>query len=163
MTRGLCVLLLLVGLAACGSPERGTLPTQVVSSDGSATPGSQIVPITNDAQAAPARMNCGEMTMAGNPPRALDNAETVRAAAACFVKAYASCTPAALTIRERDTKIVRQFTVEPDAKCIVRQALQPDPNSPPAVVDCTAVRAEKSGLVITACSHLGDFVLIPMN
>ncbi len=165
MRRALCLLLLLVAFSACGTQattlnDAGDSTTPVTVSAGGATPRSN-APTASAGQSAPIHIDCGEIAMLGNPARVLDDAETVRAASACFVQASASCTPAVLTIRERDTKIVRQFIVESGVKCLVRQALQPDPNSPPALADCESVRAEKNGLVISACSHLGDFVLSP--
>jgi hypothetical protein len=58
--------------------------------------------------------------------------------------------------------MTRQFTVMPNgAACILRQALQTDPNSPPAVADCASVRIENNALRVEACSHLGDFTLTP--
>jgi hypothetical protein len=78
-----------------------------------------------------------------------------------LLKAWDSCTAAVLTIRERATNVVRQFSVEPGTRCDLREALQPDPNSPPAVVDCASAEPAQGGLVVRSCSHLGDFTLIP--
>lgn len=169
MMRLVCFALLLFGITACGSSENNPQPatansnppTQVAISDGDATD-APTTP-TTDESGALSHIDCGDIAVNGNPPRALDKAEIVHAASACFAKAYASCTAATLTIHERDTKFVRQFTIEPGTKCDVRQALQPDPNSPPAVVDCESVRVENDQLMIARCSHLGDFILTLAN
>lgn len=128
-----------------------------VVSDGVGTPGtSPQQPGAGDAE----QIDCGEVAVSGSPPRAADG-EGARTAASCFLKAVEACQGAVLTVQEGDSGVVRQFTVEPDRQCVVREALQPDPSSPPAVVDCQRATAAAGGILIAGCSHLGDFTLSP--
>jgi predicted small lipoprotein YifL len=178
--RTLLVLLLLgVSLAACGGvgtlPSPSPAPHETPSAGGSATAGPTGEVIVPDGSAdnavtptedqpgasGPGRIDCGEIVMPGTPPHAPSDGASVQAASACFLKAWDSCSAAILTIRERVTNLVRQFSIEPGSKCDLREVLQPDPNSPPAVVDCTGAESVQGGLVVKSCSHLGDFTLIP--
>jgi hypothetical protein len=130
--------------------------TPVISSDGSDTVPT-LAAVTADTRAE--RVDCGDLTVAGKPLRAAD-AANAQAAAACFMSVFSICQPAVLTIREHDTGIIRQFSIEGDsAHCVIRQALQPDANSAPAVVECASANVTEQRLTIRDCSHLGDFIL----
>ncbi|HZQ07638.1 MAG TPA: hypothetical protein VFD70_13735 [Anaerolineae bacterium] len=160
------LILVLFSLVACGATENSdstaspTSTDSITVSDGAASPAPNSP--TPDDSAAPRveSVDCGALSVSGTPPRASD-AKALRAASACFLKAVNTCQDATLTIRERDSGVVRQFTVESNAKCIIREAFQPDPNSPPAVVDCKSVIAQNDGIKISSCSHLGDFTITP--
>jgi hypothetical protein len=162
----------LCALAACGAEKKSPAPatnaapnstrahawqdTPVVSSDGGDSLPT-LAAVTEDTRAE--RVDCGDLTVAGKPRRAAD-AASAQAAAACFMSVFSICQPAVLTIRERDTGIIRQFSVEGErAHCVIRQALQPDANSAPAVVECASANVAAQQLAIRDCSHLGDFIL----
>src|SRR5581483_1332799 len=136
--RATILMFIVIALAACSATENSdstASPTSgtdsITVSDGAASPAPN--PPTPDDSAAPRveSVDCGALSVSGAPPRASD-AEALHAASACFLKAVNTCQAATLTIRERDSGVVRQFTVESGTKCIVREAFQPDPNSPPA-------------------------------
>ena len=136
MTRLLCLALMLFGLGSCGDDNT---PTLTVIRDG----------------------NCGEIVLSGNPPRAADLA-AAQSSVQCFARAVSACSNTVLTVRDASANMTRQFSVSrANNQCVVRQALQTDPNSPPAVVDCKTARIENSSLVVEGCSHLGDFTLTP--
>lgn len=137
MTRLFCLALMLFGLGACGADNNTpTLTTVLPTAD------------------------CGEIFLSGDPPRATD-AAAARSASSCFAQAFQACALTSLTIQEPDN-VTRQFSIARNgAACTLRQAFQADANSPPAVVDCKTARFENNTLVITGCSHLGDFVLTP--
>lgn len=104
---------------------------------------------------------CGEIVLRGSPARAADPSAAEQSAN-CFVEAFDACAPSTLAVRDTTKNSFRQFTVVPGASsCTLRQALQTDPNSPPAVADCTGAQIKGNTLVITDCSHLGDFTLTP--
>lgn len=134
MERLLCIALMLFGLGACANSNS----------------------MTNEV----AGSSCGDLMLAGNPPRPTSS-KVAEQAKMCFANAYRACAARTLTVRQPETGTVRQFTVVAGTPCTLRQALQTDPNTPPAVADCTGVRLEDGTLVIQACSHLGDFRLTP--
>lgn len=136
MSRLFCLALMLFGLGGCG--EGGTTPTPLLFAS-----------------------TCGEIVLSGSPVRAGD-AGAARRSADCFVQAFDACAPSSLTVRDTTNNSIRQFTIIPGASsCTLRQAFQSDPNSPPAVADCTGAQIKGNTLVITDCSHLGDFTLTP--
>ena len=136
MMRFFCLILTLLGLGACGDTD--ATPTTILSGK-----------------------SCGEILLIGNPPRPIGD-NYARAAVSCLAHGFQICNAVSLTIRETDTNVIRQFSVAPGgASCSIRQALQTDPNSPPAVVDCESALVENGALVVKACSHLGDFILTP--
>lgn len=144
MSRILCLILMLFGLGGCGNtPATATTPTL-----------STLPALSNGAP-------CGEITISGTPPHATD-AIRARQAAACFAQAYQDCKSNTLSIQDTTNNLFRQFTVETvNSGCALRQALQTDPSSPPAVADCEDVRFDNQTLIIASCSHLGDFTLTP--
>lgn len=136
MMRLFCLALMLFGLGSCDNTD----PASVT-----------LVLLAN---------SCGEILVGGDPPRA-NNSNAARQSANCFVQSFQSCRATSLTIRENNT-VTRQFTIEPNSStCTLRQALQTDPNSPPAVADCQRARMEKNTFVVESCSHLGDYRLTP--
>ena len=173
MLRFILLCAAVMGLVACGANSQNSAPgatraasnstaakeskgTPVVTADGSDT---QPTIIFDNQGANAERIDCGDVSIAGNPPRAADK-DSAQLAAACFMSTFDACQPAILTFRESDTGMIRQFSVEQNQdKCLVRQALQPDPNSPPAIVECRAVELQDDKFQIQACSHLGDFIL----
>lgn len=137
MTRLFCLALMLFGLGACDASETPTLTTAVREGD------------------------CGEIVLRGIPPRAAA-AAAAQSAMQCFARAANACANTTLTIREANTNVTRQFSISrANNQCRVRQALQTDPNAPPAVADCTSARIQNNTLIIEACSHFGDFILTP--
>lgn len=134
MERLLCLALLLFGLNACGIPA-------------TATPGV----LEN---------GCGELTMMGSPPHPTDT-KLAQAAGSCLADAYHACRATSLTIQQPDIHAVRQFTVVSGSRCTLRQALQTDPNEPPAIADCQNIAVTAEKIIIQGCSHLGDFELTP--
>lgn len=137
MTRLFCLAMMLFGLGACNEADTPTL-------------------------AAVANENCGEFAIAANPPRFTSDRTAARISIACFVQAAATCSATTLTVSESDRGMIRQFSVNPTANgCVIRQALQVNANAQPAVADCSAVEARGEGLVVSNCSHLGDFTFVP--
>lgn len=172
MTRLFCMALMLLGLGGCGEANNGTtVPDQVPGTettvptvkDGSDTsvPGPIVetnIPVPN---ALVANGSCGEIVLRGNPARPM-NESVLRQAGNCLAQAFQACSPTVLTIRDETNNLARQFSVSREGTdCTLRQALQTDPNSPPAVVDCQRVRAYTTALVVEGCSHLGDYTLAP--
>lgn len=144
------------------NPTRATaLPekpgdTSVVSQDGGDALPTVAVSVGDVRQE---NVDCGDLSVSGKPLRVSD-VTGAQAAAACFQSALNNCQPAVLTIRETDTGMVRQFNISGRrGSCLIRQALQPDVNSAPAVVDCERGDMQDGKLEIKGCSHLGDFIL----
>lgn len=116
-----------------------------------------LVAITEDTSSQ--SLNCGDIDASGKPLHARDDVNA-QAAAACFMSSLAVCQPAVLTVRETDAGVLRQFSISGTrTQCVIRQALQPDANSAPAVVDCASADIQNEKLEIKGCSHLGDFSL----
>lgn len=135
MSRLFCLALLLFGLGSCGEPI-----------------GSAITPTILTAL-------CGEIVVSGNPSHAA-SPDAALQSANCFAQSFQSCRATSLTIRDTTNDLTRQFSISPDnSGCTLREALQTDPNSPPAVGDCKAVRMDNRTLLIQACSDFGDFTL----
>lgn len=126
---------MLFGLGACGDATSSTTPALIANS-------------------------CGEITLnSASHPR---DPNTARQAMDCFIQAYQDCSPTSLMVRQANTTLTRQFSIIPGSSaCGIRQALQTDPNSPPAVGDCTGAQIQQNTLVIKSCSDLGDFSLTP--
>lgn len=172
MTRLFCMALLVLSLTACGGAKDGTAePAQVTESeatiptvkDGSDTG----IPTFDAASSTPvpdgsaANGSCGEIVLRGNPARPV-KAGVLMEAGNCLAQAFQACRPTVLTVRDETNNLVRQFSVNREGTdCVLRQALQTDPNTPPAVADCQRVRADSIALVVEGCSHLGDFTLNP--
>lgn len=126
---------MLFGLGACGDPTGGTTTSTILST------------------------LCGEIVVSGNPSQA-GAPDAALAAANCLAQSYQSCRATSLTIVDTTNNLTRQFSVLPDTSgCTLRQALQTDPNSPPAVGDCKAISVENRTLLIKSCSDFGDFSL----
>lgn len=172
MTRLFCVALLALSLAACGGTSNDTpFPTHVTESE-TTIPivkdgGNTNVPPSDGASSTPvpdapaANDSCGEIVLRGNPPHPIEEG-VLEEAGNCLAQAFQTCRPAVLTIRDEPNNLTRQFSVNPEGTdCVLRQALQTDPNTPPAVADCQRVRADSTALVVEGCSHLGDFTLNP--
>ena len=102
--------------------------------------------------------NCGEISVTGNPSRAVDPA-AAQSASACFARAFQACVATTLTIRDETNHTIRQFAISPVSPCNLRQALQTDPTLPPAMADCKDAHIENNTLVIETCSDLGTFIL----
>lgn len=172
MTRLFCAALLVLGLAACGdAADSPTVPTRVTGSEtiiptvegegGASVPPSAVASDTSGPGALAANGSCGEIVLRGNPARPVEGS-ALREAGNCLADAFQACNPIALTIRDETNNLIRQFSVNREGTdCVLRQALQTDPNAPPAVADCQRVRAEGATLVVEGCSHLGDFTLTP--
>lgn len=170
MTRLFCAALLLLGLAACGeSADDTAVPTRVIgiettspTVEGDASVPTSTVTSSTPVPGAPAANgSCGEIVLRGNPARPVEES-ALREAGNCLADAFQACNPIALTIRDETNNLIRQFSVNREGTdCVLRQALQTDPNAPPAVADCQRVRAEGATLVVEGCSHLGDFTLTP--
>jgi len=148
MTRLFCLALMLFGLGACGennavNPMAPAAPPPTVNGIGEL-------------------VDCGEIVIAENPRAVVSDQARAAQSIACFKNRYEKCNaPAFVSFREQNTSVIRRFTINPGASCQLTQALQTDPNSPPAVVDCKTARVENNALVIAGCSHLGDFILTP--
>lgn len=162
--------LLIMALAACNStvsapelatvtPQKPTVTSVVSVSDGADSPASTETTSPKLSTAGSETIDCGEVVLNGNPPHAAS--DSVQAASACFLNAFNACQAATLTVRGPDSGVTRQFSIESAAKCLIHQALQPDPTSPPALVDCESVEPDGIGMTFSNCSHLGDFSVTP--
>lgn len=177
MKRTLFLLAAMMWLVACGANSPAASPAPVEPAPGSTraaaplntpadTPvisqdGRDVLPTLVDITpgVSEERIDCGELSVSGKPPRAAD-AVGAQTAAACFMSTMNICQSAVLTVRETDTGMVRQFSITGTrGTCSIRQALQPDANSAPAVVDCERGDLQDGKLEIKGCSHLGDFIL----
>lgn len=166
--------LLVFLVAACGgtvSPSSTPLPTPtahaptaVIVADGQAvaTP-SQSAPTTQVSKRSDAVIDCGEITVSGQPPRAVSDPVLASGSTSCFANAYKACRAATLSVRDQDAGMLRQFAVLGNSPCDLRQALQTDPNAPPATADCTGLHIQNDGLLIQGCSHLGDYFIPIVN
>lgn len=177
MARGLCaVLLLLLSVGACRRLDVGS-PTSVpataaanetvVVADGEATapaataepPGSSTPTAADKLTPSEAPVDCGELTVEGQPPAITSDRTLAQGSLACFEQAYRDCKPATLSVRDPDNSALRQFAVIGGSACGLREAFQTDPSAPPAIADCSGLRAQDGGLTIRGCSHLGDFTI----
>lgn len=164
MTRFFCAALILLGVAAC---DEATSPSMTRVPAATPTTGQPTRPRETAASATstpPTTLagRCGVIAVSGAPPRVVSDRTAALNSLQCFAQAYASCSDSALTIADTSVGTTRQFTTQRvESRCVVRQALQTDPSSPPAVADCAGVRLENDTLVIESCSHLGDFSLTP--
>ncbi len=167
MMRFILLCCVMWALVACGANNAAVaLPTALaVTRAADATPvvvsdGGDVLPTLEISQGANTeRIDCGDLNVAGKPLRAA-NVTDAQLAAACFSRAVEACQAAVLTIRESDSGFIRQFFVTGTrGSCVIRQAMQPDANSAPAVVDCARAQIDTQQLKISACSHLGDFML----
>lgn len=135
MMRLFCLALMLFGLGSCDNTDPASVTPVLLAN------------------------SCGEIFVGGDPPRA-NNSDAARQSANCFVQSFQICRATSLTIRENT--VTRQFSIEPNGSgCTLRQALQTDPGSPPAVADCQRARMENNMFVVESCSHLGDYRLTP--
>lgn len=157
-----------VGCGASGSetsapPVTVVVVTSVPSDTTSATTNnltpesSQAAVPTVDVQSG----SCGEIVLSGNPARP-ENEGILRNAGNCLAQAFQTCRATTVTIHDTTNNVTRQFSVVGSgANCTLQQALQTDPNTPPAIADCQRVRAYTTAFVVEGCSHLGDFTLTP--
>lgn len=166
--RAALLLFLFIALSACNSiantPEAQTvtpaITTPVVSvSDGADKPAPTETVAQPNSTTGSETIDCGELAIF----RGGSSKEQVHTASACFLKAFSVCQSALLTVHQSSGGIVRQFSIEPGTKCFIREAIQPDPNSPPAVVDCTDANERQGDLVISWCSHMPDLTLSPFS
>lgn len=167
MRRTVCLVSVIFMLVACGASN--STPSPAVTQSAPSTENTPIVSqgggdtiptftaSTNDVNLS--SIDCGDLTVMGSPLRASDTS-SAQAAVACFTNAIQVCAPAVLTIRESATGVIRQFNIEGTRdNCLIRQALQPDANSAPAIADCVSANIQNGTLEIKSCSHLGDFIL----
>jgi hypothetical protein len=126
---------MLFGLGACGESTSGTITPAILTA------------------------LCGEIVVSGTPSRT-SAPDAALQSANCFAQSFQSCRATSLTIRDTTNNLTRQFSILPDnAGCTLREALQTDPNSPPAVGDCKGVQVDNRILLIQSCSDFGDFTL----
>lgn len=170
--RALAGLLVLLVAACSGAVSPSSIPvptsignvaTAVIVSDGQSSPPSlQPTPtVAQSRQDSDAVIDCGEILVSGQPPSMVSDHALASGSTACFTEAYKACHAATLSVRDSSAGILRQFAIlaNSGSRCDLRQALQTDPNAPPATADCTGMRPQDDGLLIQGCSHLGDYLI----
>jgi hypothetical protein len=147
LSLGFLLVMLSVGIAACGYPTTGSTapsPTATVQVQ-----------------------KCGVVQTGPGPRKVPTNDDLAKQATDCFWKAFQQCRPANLIYRAGgvDTIVVRTFTIQNNnGKCSITDAAEHFivPHPTPVVskaFTCAGVTQQADGLHFSACGEDGDVVV----